>query len=744
MCIFRLLRAAVLLCAIALSSLLGAQQSTSYRGFQNQGQIPDDFMPYSASNDPSATASQVPEKDRKVFAKFALRSGYSTYNHLVDGYVLYGTPLNQYIDQVADRLLITDPVLRKKIRFYITDRSEVNAYTFSNGVICINIGLVANLKSEAQLAFILSHEIAHYLKGHSFKAYSHYQSIDKRTKKIFNEDGLKGTLYFTSFSREQEIEADEEGFRIFKNSGYRLSEAVTVFDVLARAEHPFDSAVIRREFLNSAYLKIPDKYYIDTAVATIRLDTLTNDSLRTHPAIPKRKAGLEKEMGAAPAGAYSLVSEQQFISLREMCRYELCQIYMAEHEYQKSIYAVYLLLRDHPEDEYLYSCLVKNLYYIQLDVSRGHKSDVLKNKKKVTGEISRINWMLYNMRADELHAWCLRKAWDIHKKFPDNTEIFTFTKQITKFFKREVSQELSYFYPAHQYNDSLIQTFYATTLSEEVEMKQKNNRGKKLNRVKHATRSTYAKYSMPDYLSDQEFTLTFEAISADKDQEEEGEAEGAQNRPARKRRADRKPKEYDISSIVLADLTDIKMDERKKGDPVVYTALRQHTTNLISNIVKCAELNNLEVNMLVAEHLDKMDSVGSSDRVFIKKFLDERMQYEDIKEYYATDYARLQEIAQRNHTPYVGFIYNAGMVRKKDHGFLAMEALVILLSYPPLILYTVFSAFQPVQESYLAFALYDVTTGKEVYATYQYYNTNSHQDLIKAELYNIFFKVKNQ
>jgi len=78
---------------------------------------------------------------------------------LLSGDKLFNDPLTIYVNKVADELLKNEPELRKKIKIYVTKSSDVNAHAFDKGFIFINVGLLAQLENEAQLAFILSHEI---------------------------------------------------------------------------------------------------------------------------------------------------------------------------------------------------------------------------------------------------------------------------------------------------------------------------------------------------------------------------------------------------------------------------------------------------------------------------------------------------------------------------------------------------------------------------------------------------------
>src|SRR5262245_20779958 len=52
-------------------------------------------------------------------------------------------------------------------RVYIVEEPTSNALAGANGVVVVWTGLLLRVQSEAELAFVLGHEITHYLKRHS-------------------------------------------------------------------------------------------------------------------------------------------------------------------------------------------------------------------------------------------------------------------------------------------------------------------------------------------------------------------------------------------------------------------------------------------------------------------------------------------------------------------------------------------------------------------------------------------------
>lgn len=720
-------------------------QQTRHQIIRCTGPIPEDFLPKKIKSELlSDNAKRQTGREKRLFATFSVGNNYAIYNQLVSGYVVYGTPLNNYINKVADKLLANDKELRKKIRFYLFESAQVNAFAFSNGIVFINIGLVSHLENEAQLAFVMAHEIAHYKQEHSFKAYTHQKTLSRKERKSFEGSVIKEELNYKRFSRKQEQDADEVGFEIYRKSGYKLGAALGLLDRLAEAELPYDSLRLNKRFLDGTYLNIPEKYFIDGNVKAIYIDTTEVDSLRSHPAIPKRKKVLGDKIGnQVNSGEYFLVSEQEFFKYRLECRYELSRLYMLDKDYAKSIYNCYLLLSSDPNNEYLYEVLVKNLYFLQLNFNNSSKRDVVLAKSKATGETARIHFMLNNMKSEELNAWCLRKSWEYHTKFPDNEEIFSFTKKITQNFKSEFAPELSYFYPLNQYNDSLIQSFYAVTENEELDEKKRNNKGRKINKIKMVSKGSFAKYCMPDYLTQAHFQEVYQSLSITKKLEETDEDANDKNKKKKrnKQRQTDTPK-LDINKIILADLTQISIDERR-SESIMYNVMDKKSVTLINAIKICAEKNSMDVVFMVPEVIQKEDTSLLADRNIIIKYLDERRNYADVDELYGVDHSELKRLSEKYQTRYLGVVYNVGFVARKSLGDIGTDVCIGLLNLP-LLPIALFEAFSPEKESYLGFALFDAITGKMVYSKEQTYNTGANTDLFKSEFYDVFLKLKSK
>ncbi len=134
---------------------------------------------------------------------------------------VYNNPkVTAYLQSVMNRLY---PTFKNRIKVKILNFTDLNAFALANGTIYFNLGLIARLENEAQLATVLGHEGAHYVNKHALK----------RRMKIRSATDIganKRSIY--GYSRNLEREADRMAFLRLKKVGYDTSEAYKVFEHL--------------------------------------------------------------------------------------------------------------------------------------------------------------------------------------------------------------------------------------------------------------------------------------------------------------------------------------------------------------------------------------------------------------------------------------------------------------------------------------------------------------------------------
>lgn len=167
------------------------------------------------------------------------------------GIVLFDPVLQDYLQDVGNRLVILSDNVRFPFTFFFVRNPQINAFAFYGGHIGINTGLVAAADNESELASVLAHEIAHVTQRHlARRLESQQQGSEVRIASLLASiliavaspqagmAAIMGNMGITSqlqinHTRKNEKEADRVGMNIIRRSSYDPRAASTFFAKLA-------------------------------------------------------------------------------------------------------------------------------------------------------------------------------------------------------------------------------------------------------------------------------------------------------------------------------------------------------------------------------------------------------------------------------------------------------------------------------------------------------------------------------
>jgi Zn-dependent protease with chaperone function len=151
--------------------------------------------------------------------------------------------LNAYVREMVCKLV--GPYCAD-IRVYVVQTPHFNASMAPNGTMQVWTGLILRAENEAQLAYVLGHEAAHYLRRHSVQLWRDVRSKSSmlvyfRLLTAAAGVGFVGPLAdlaamasVNSFSRDNEREADDLGFELMVKAGYDPREAPKIWEALLK------------------------------------------------------------------------------------------------------------------------------------------------------------------------------------------------------------------------------------------------------------------------------------------------------------------------------------------------------------------------------------------------------------------------------------------------------------------------------------------------------------------------------
>ncbi|MBK7817208.1 MAG: M48 family metallopeptidase [Sphingobacteriaceae bacterium] len=346
--------------------------------------------------------------------------------------MLFNSPLSTYVNKVVDEVFKSSPELRKQLQIFIVKSDVVNAYCFDNGIILINIGLLAQLDNEAQLAFILSHEASHFVKKHSLEGYVHSNARRGRFSTNVDWDEYK-------YSQESELEADIQGVKFFKESKYSYKGIPGAFNVLKYSYLPFDEIPLRKTFFEDSNLVFPADYFLKQT-APIKKEEDYDDSKSSHPNIKKRKEAVGKELGEfSEDGREKFILDQnEFYKIREASRFELCRIGLLDRDYAACLYNCYMLQKKYPANEYLKTTIGKALFEVAAlkapenwNYRKVLSVDVLDNSESKSvyydydakeGSSQQVYHLLNKMDANQMAVFAMNYNWKLRKELKEQNK----------------------------------------------------------------------------------------------------------------------------------------------------------------------------------------------------------------------------------------------------------------------------------------------------------------------------------
>lgn len=152
--------------------------------------------------------------------------------------------LQRYVDGVARRLASATERPGLPWTFAIVDAPAVNAFAVPGGFVYLTRGILGHLNSEAELAGVLGHEIAHVTARHSAAQYSKQTAgalglllgqIFVPELRPFGQAAEAGLgLLFLKFGRDDELQADDLGAGYATAQGWDPRGVASMLETLGR------------------------------------------------------------------------------------------------------------------------------------------------------------------------------------------------------------------------------------------------------------------------------------------------------------------------------------------------------------------------------------------------------------------------------------------------------------------------------------------------------------------------------
>ncbi len=287
---------------------------------------------------------------------FYLRTAFLTKQLANSGNLLFNDSISIYLEQVKNELLKDYPSLQQQIRVHCYKSPLVNAMTLDNGLVIITTGLLAKVNSEAQLAYILGHEISHFKQEHAVNGYrfNYAQLQNNASFKKMTKVEIQKTL--SARSRKYEWEADSLAFVYYASTKYNSSAPIEAFSILQNAYAPDPSlGSIQQAFELDTILS--EHYFpsvkIEMDSTEIRIKEKYKDLqelVSSHPNVEKRKEKALKWYNALKENdrneAKFIISKKWFEYCKNSARFINVKKLLDNRLYSEALYKNLLLEND--------------------------------------------------------------------------------------------------------------------------------------------------------------------------------------------------------------------------------------------------------------------------------------------------------------------------------------------------------------------------------------------------------------
>jgi hypothetical protein len=391
---------------------------SQFSKLESKGDFPKEFSYY---------LSDTTNKDVKMSFLFS------------SGLVVYGSEINQYLDNIKDRLLSDFPDMKDQFSIYLYKSTAPNLYS-DGKVVMINLGIINKVENESELAFIIAHEIAHILLKHErFKR-------DRKESVAYYEQDLNNEYHNKTAT--QELEADEYAIeKLYSKSGYSIKDIDNVFYLWNHIFANYEEQTFERSFFETPYYSFPNSYFL---TSTAEMDAPSEEELKE---IKNKKPvnllertdhfELLKSNYNLNDGTPFIQPEAQFIYIRNLARFESLNVDMIFQNFDDLLYNVAVLIHQFPDNKFVNMICIAAHYDFYMQKMFSNEISILKNYKKVEGAKQYYHFFYNKLSKDELGMLALRYAWQASKVYPENPYFLKISKNIIKNLQEKKKLEYS-------------------------------------------------------------------------------------------------------------------------------------------------------------------------------------------------------------------------------------------------------------------------------------------------------------
>lgn len=271
---------------------------------------------------------------------------------LGSGNILYGDATHEFLENLIKTILKKNK-LNFPVKVHAFKSSYTNAFATDIGYIFVNLGLLSKVETEAELAFVLCHELAHYVLRHSLEGeLANYDESNLSDKKIVT--AYDKLIQKHMFSQKFELQADSLGMKYYMEAGYKPSSVSKVFEVLKDPHFILDQEIDLNHYFNydQSVASLDEEVFNEMLQKIVFVKKKFNGKFATHPEIDARIERLERFFPEKDKGKTAVANKKLYKEAIKAADLENLRVSLLEHNYLDAIYYSCKASEDSKFEEY--------------------------------------------------------------------------------------------------------------------------------------------------------------------------------------------------------------------------------------------------------------------------------------------------------------------------------------------------------------------------------------------------------
>lgn len=281
------------------------------------------------------------KKIRKEYRAIIAEKNTGLLTELKEDNFLFEGEITDYLGPVFFHILEKNKLDKNDYHFFVSRSAAVNAYTYEEGTVVCNLGLLEIAETESQVAMVFCHELAHYLLNHAnnsiikqiekFNSPEFLAQVKEIKKEKYNtKKQLEDLLVSDLFNRRrhdrlQELSADSLGMLLLSKTNYGSAAIPHLFDLLNSSDTIKTKSTIR-EFCNRENIAVEENWFLTRKKMSfgVEVKQQIRDTLKTHPDCAIRKIYVQDffTKNPKPGPDFVLFGNTSLAAIKEKAAFE--------------------------------------------------------------------------------------------------------------------------------------------------------------------------------------------------------------------------------------------------------------------------------------------------------------------------------------------------------------------------------------------------------------------------------------